>query len=97
MTSKQIDVTCPCCSTLITVDVLTGQIMRSSRPDELGKPKVSSAKWDSARERVRERTDVSDEVLDEALSEERERTKSFDDLFRKAQDQARKRKHEEDD
>jgi hypothetical protein len=93
MTAKQIDVTCPCCSTRITVDVATAQVLRHVRPedvDEQGRTRGGAARWDSARERVRDRSGRTDEVLDQALSDERRRRASFDDLFRAASDKARR-------
>ena len=90
MSVKEIEVTCPCCSTTLTVDVLTAKVMRTSTPQsetESGK----GQKWDSAQSRVRERTSDQDARLDAALSNEKERRRSFDDLFDEAQDKANKK------
>lgn len=100
MNSKQIDVTCPHCSTRITVDVRTETVLRSAQPEELdegGKPILNTGKWTSAQERVRERTTDTSDKLDAALSSERERLASVDERFRAARDKAAERKHTEDE
>jgi len=88
MTAKQIDVTCPCCSTRLTVDVLTGQILRRSQPAEAETEGGTAAKdrWVSAQERVRDRTKTGEDKLESALEQERTKAKKFDDLFQKARE-----------
>lgn len=86
MSAKQIDVTCPCCSTRLTVDVLTGQILRRTSP---AAPEVGTSgkdRWVSAQERVRERTKSGEEKLESALDNERGKSARFDELFQKAQE-----------
>jgi hypothetical protein len=84
MSAKQIDVKCPCCSSLLTVDVLTGKIMRTVRADEhAGAGSVD--RWDAANERVRERTTKSADKLESALQDERTKEARFDEIFKQAQ------------
>lgn len=87
MESKQIEVECPCCSTHLTIDVLTRKVMRAVSPaelDETGQPVLDEGRWDEARERVEERTDGAEDKLESALSEERDKESRLDDLFDKA-------------
>src|SRR5262245_4467943 len=53
MSAKQIDVTCPCCSTRLTVDVLTRQILRRTTPEAAQETASGKDRWNSAQERVR--------------------------------------------
>ena len=85
MSKKQIDVSCPCCSARLTIDVLTSQVMRSVRPEAAdGEPRADQ--WASAQERVRERTQKSTDKLESALESERTKEARFDELFRKAKE-----------
>jgi len=89
MSAKQIDVTCPCCSTRLTVDVLTGQVLRQTpreAPEDAGGGGAKD-RWASAQERVRDRTQTGEDKLQNALEHERNKSKRFDDLF----DQAREK------
>jgi hypothetical protein len=96
MSAKQIDVTCPCCSTRLTVDVLTAQVLRGSPPPaatgEAGAktsdsaPEAGGDRWASAQARVRERSKSGEDRLENALEEERGKSKRFDDLFVKARE-----------
>lgn len=82
MTGKQIDVTCPCCSARISVDVATGSVMRTQRAE--GAPAGDT--WAAANETVRGRTQSGANKLDAALEQERGKKARLDDLFRKAQE-----------
>lgn len=88
MTDKQLEITCPCCTSRILIDVRTGTILRSRKPEELdvdtGKPKVGEADWADALGKVRRRTDGAPTKLDDALARERDKTSRLDDLFKKA-------------
>jgi len=84
MSAKQIDVTCPCCSTRLTVDVLTGQILRRSGPEASEASGSGKDRWVSAQERVRERSKSGQDKLESALDHERGKSARFDELFRKA-------------
>lgn len=96
MGPKQIDVTCPCCSTVLTVDVLTRQILRREEPPKPGEAEGgdSGDRWGAARERVSGRVEGSQDKLDQALAEERDKEARLDDLFRKANEKL-SRKDEE--
>lgn len=89
MDAKQIEIACPCCKSRLLVDVRTGKLLRSLRPEELdatGKPVVGERDWDQALGKVRERGGQSETKLDSALGRERDRTRQLDDLFRKARE-----------
>jgi hypothetical protein len=89
MESKQLEIACPCCQSRILVDVRTGKILRTLRPEELdssGKPVVGERDWDQALGRVRGRDEQKESKLDDALTRERDRSKNLDDLFREAQE-----------
>jgi len=83
---KQIDVTCPCCSTRLTVDVLTGQLLRRSTPAEAESGSQDKERWASAVERVRDRTKTSEDKLKSAIEHERTKADRFDSLFEKARE-----------
>ena len=89
MGAKQIDVTCPCCASVLTIDVLTSKVMRTVRADERaggagGAP--APDRWEKAQERVRERTKSSADKLESALQDERTKETRFDELFKKARE-----------
>ena len=96
--SENVDITCPCCSTVLTVDVRTGKVLKRVEVrelDEAGRPKVDTDRWTSAAERVRERSGKETDKLSDALSRERERRSSLDDRFKEAQDRAAKEPEED--
>ena len=84
MGAKQIDVTCPCCASVLTVDVLTSKVLRTLRADERSGGAPSADRWDKAQDRVRERTQTSADKLESALQDERTKESRFDELFKKA-------------
>jgi hypothetical protein len=86
MSAKQIDVTCPCCSARLSVDVLTAKVMRTEKPEGA----TGSDKWVSAQDKVRGRTSEGAEKLENALEEERSKSRRLDDLFKKAKDKLAK-------
>lgn len=91
MSDKQIDVTCPCCSARLTVDVLTRTILRSvtaRERDEGGKP--GAERWDAASRRAADHVKSAQDKLDEALAAERDKESRLDDLFRKANEKLSK-------
>ena len=99
MGSKQLNVTCPCCATTLTVDVLTGKILRQARPadtDETGKPVLDHGRWDDAADHVKGRAQGGQDEFDSALEKERNRSDDLDDLFAKAKEKAARRKNEEE-
>lgn len=91
MSSKEIDVTCPCCAARLTVDVATGKPVRVVQAATGAK----GDRWESAQEHVRQRTASGADKLDSALESERGKAERLDELFRKAQ--ARQRRGGDDD
>ena len=76
MSAKQIDVRCPCCDTVLTVDVLTSKVLRSSAAtevDEFGKPKLNEGGWDAALDKIKGRGATGGSAFDAALERERNR------------------------
>jgi hypothetical protein len=99
METKQIEIDCPCCSTRLTIDVLTRKIMRAVSPaeiDETGKAKLDESRWDDATIRVEERVEDAQDKLESALSDERDKESRLDDLFDKARRKVRDRDEERD-
>jgi hypothetical protein len=93
MSAKQIDVTCPCCSARLTVDVLTRTILRSVTAEELGPDGAGgprAGRWDAAARRASGRVRSGQDKLDEALEAERAKQDRLDDLFRKANEKLSK-------
>lgn len=87
MSSKEIEILCPCCDTRLTVDVLTRTVLRTvgaQETDEFGKPVVNEGRWDAAADKVKDRGDDAGGRLDDALDAERKRANRLDDLFDKA-------------
>lgn len=87
MSSKEIEIVCPCCDTQLTVDVLTRAILKTrtaQETDEFGKPKVNLDRWDAAASKVKGRDDDAGGRLDDALAKEKERADQLDDLFDRA-------------
>ncbi|MAE29800.1 MAG: hypothetical protein QF599_06045 [Planctomycetota bacterium] len=94
MTNKDLEVRCPCCDTSITVDPLTGRILRAVEPDqrdETGKPVVDGERWDRVSEGVAERPAKAEDKLEAGLRREANRERSLDDLFQKAKDKVKRR------
>lgn len=88
---KEIDVQCPCCSHVLTVDVRTRQVLRTAKPreeDETGKPVLDEGRWDTAKERVQGRTEGARDRMDIALEKERRRDDDLNSLFDKARKKA---------
>lgn len=87
MDTKQLELQCPCCRTRLVVDVRTGAVLRTARPeetDETGKPIVRESDWTAAVDKVKQRGDGAGSKLDAALQKEREKSSRLDDLFKKA-------------
>jgi hypothetical protein len=91
MSAKQIEVTCPCCSAKLTVDVLTAHVMRT----EQSETSPSGDKWASAQRKVSGRTQSGTEKLENALEEERGKKARLEDLFKKAQNKLKKGEDED--
>jgi len=95
METKEIEVTCPCCETRLTVDVRTRTVLKHARPeqiDEAGRAKLDEGRWDTAIDRARDRVGEAHDKLTSALDEERTKEDRLDDLF----DQANKKLREDE-
>ena len=100
MQKKQIEITCPCCSSKLAVDVLTETVLRASAPaelDETGRPKVDTKRWTGAEERVEDRSAKAEDRLESALSAEKDKETRLDDLFDKARAKVKRRESEGED
>ncbi len=89
MDTKELEVTCPCCSARLSVDVRTQTVLRARPKEErdiTGKPKLGEKDWDQALGRVQTRSDEAPSRLDELLQKERDKRSRFDDLFKSAND-----------
>jgi hypothetical protein len=82
--SKEVEVTCPCCTARLTIDVRTGQVLKRQAPVKPGTGEPPKDAWESAQDRVRERTAEGKRKLDSALDYERTKEARFDELFKKA-------------
>ena len=92
MDKKDLELTCPCCESRLTVDLRTSKVVRARRPEELdetGKPQVSAKDWDDVNDRVRGRLDSAAEKFEAGLSRERSKTKDLDALFDEAKEKLR--------
>ena len=80
--ADRVQVECPCCSTRLTVDVATGEILSEERP------KLDSTKtFEDAMTRVRSGANRRDEAFSKAV----DRTRKLDDLLNKKFEEARKK------
>jgi len=98
MEVKDVEVTCPCCGTRLTVDARTRKILRSRPPketDEAGKPVVGEKDWDRISSRVEGRLGAAASKFEENLSKERTKEKDLEDLFKKASEKIKKKEDDE--
>jgi hypothetical protein len=89
MDTKEFELTCPCCSARLSVDVRTQTVLRARPKEELdiaGKPKLGEKDWDQALGRVKTRSDEAPSRLDDLLQKERDKRSRLDDLFKSAND-----------
>jgi len=78
----KVDVTCPCCSTKLVVDVGTGEILSEERPA------VDHEKsFDSAMDEVR----GGEKRRDDAFAKAFDKTKNLDDVLSKKFEEAKKK------
>jgi len=84
VSSKEVEVTCPCCSTRLTVDIRTGQVLKRQITPKEGAEGGAKDAWESAQDRVRERSAEGKRKLESALDYERTKEARFDELFKKA-------------
>ncbi|MFT4709842.1 MAG: hypothetical protein ACI9D0_001088 [Bacteroidia bacterium] len=89
MSKKEIDVTCPCCSSKLLIDVATAKVLRSRNPqEEDGGDKT----WGAAQGRVEGREDRATDAFHTAIGREESREDDLDDLFSKAKKKVDDRK-----
>ena len=84
MSSKEVEVTCPCCTARLTIDIRTGQVLKRQLPAKEGAGGATKDAWESAQDRVRERSAEGKRKLETALDYERTKEARFDELFKKA-------------
>jgi len=84
MSSKEVEVTCPCCTARLTIDIRTGQVLKRQVPAKEGEQGLAKDAWESAQDRVRERSAEGKRKLDSALDYERTKEARFDELFKQA-------------
>jgi len=84
MSPKEVEVTCPCCTARLTIDVRTGQVLKRQVPPKAGEQAVVKDAWESAQDRVRERSAEGKRKLESALDYERTKEARFDELFKQA-------------
>jgi len=96
MSPKEVEVTCPCCTARLTIDVRTGQVMKRQAPPKEGEKGGAKDAWESAQDRVRERSAEGKRKLESALDYERTKEARFDELFKQATEK-RKAKPADDD
>lgn len=87
MSQPSLEVTCPCCSKRLVIDVATGQAVRA---DAGATPNGPRDPWSSAQEKVRGRSLSGTEKLENALRDERGKSSKLDQLFKDAQDKLRR-------
>lgn len=90
---KEVEVTCPCCESRLSVDVRTSQVLRWRAAPKAGEegPERKSQDWGAAQKRVEGRLGSAADKFDEGLQRERSREGDLDDLFRKANDKLRRK------
>ena len=100
MDEKQIEVTCPCCSAKLSIDVRTESVLRATPPqklDETGKAILDEGRWDAALDRVSSRTQTSEVGFDEALKKEQSSAQDLEERFEQAKKKLARRKGPQDD
>lgn len=79
MSGKRIKVSCPCCHSELTVDPETGLVINHNR-------QKSTASFDEALKRERDRRGKADDLFAQAFENERKRTSDLEKKFREAFD-----------
>ena len=82
--ADRVEVECPCCSTRLTVDVATGEILSEERPkpdatktfqDAMGKVQSGASRRDDAFSKAFDRTQNLDDLLEKKFEEARKKAK----------------------
>lgn len=84
MNSRELEVTCPCCSARLVVDVRTAQVMKSVRKETETEATAPRDPWAAAQDKVRDRTRSGTEKMDSALDYERGKSQRLDEFFKRA-------------
>lgn len=95
MNSREIDVVCPCCSSRLSIDVRTSQVMKTVRKDDPASERPANDPWAAAQDKVRQRTQSGTDKMDSALEYERGKAQRFDDLFKRATDKHSRKPQDE--
>ena len=90
VSSREIDVTCPCCSARLVVDVRTSQVLKTVRKEEQEGSPAAADRWSAAQDKIRERSQSGHDKLESALEYERKKKDRFDELFKQATDKHKK-------
>ncbi len=99
MSSKEVQITCPCCESTLVIDVLTATVLKHApkgKLDSMGKPILDEGRWQSAQGKVSERKERGKDAFDQAVNKEQSREQDLDDLFRKAKDKADRRSDDDE-
>jgi hypothetical protein len=83
---SELEVTCPCCQTLLLVDTNLGRVVSHREPDRGNKPELSDAQRILAAEAARREA-----IFQQSVDSERNRgdalSKRFDEALRQAKDE----------
>lgn len=96
MSSREIEVTCPCCSARLVVDTRTAQVMKTVRKEDASESAAPKDRWADAADKVQSRTKSGLDKLESALEYERNKKQRFDELFKKATDKHTRKPGEEE-
>lgn len=94
MSSREIELTCPCCSAKLVVDVRTSQVLKTVRKEDQEGSQESRDRWSAAQDKIRERSRSGQDKLESALEYERGKKDRFDELFKKATDKHKEKEEE---
>ena len=95
MSLKEVELTCPCCAARLTVDIRTGQVLKRQDAPKEGAAGEPKDRWESAQERVRERSLEGNRKMESALDYERTKEARFDELFKQATEKRKPKPEDE--
>lgn len=95
MSQKEVELTCPCCAARLTVDIRTGQVLKRQDAPKEGASGASKDRWETAQDRVRERSLEGNRKMESALDYERNKEARFDQLFKQATEKQDRKREEE--
>ena len=84
MGAKEVRVECPCCHSLLDVDVLTHKVMRVQDKRSQETDDLHEAGWSAAAARVQGRMSSAADKLEESLEREKGKVQRMDELFDEA-------------